>query len=95
MDIDSLKHKIENLFLELGFEKRTVGEKRHQYFKYKNCYCKITYLEKLKAFVIESADNITDAVNGILEDGDLYFIDIPEEDILSLFKKAIVTYYMV
>ena len=94
MNTDTLINKIENIFLELGFKYETIGEKQYQYLVYNNCYCKITYLEKLGAFVIESADNINDALNGTLEDGDLYYIDISEEDMLCRLRKDIVTYYM-
>lgn len=94
MKIAGLKHKMESIFLELGFERKAIGEKQYQYLVYNNCYCKITYIEDLGAFVIESADNINDAANGVLEDGDLYYLDISEEDILCQFRKDIVAYYM-
>ncbi len=64
---ENLSHQ--NILIELGFKIEFVGEKQYQYLVYNNCYCKITYLEKLNAFVIESADNLTDAMNGVLEDG--------------------------
>lgn len=94
MDIESLKNRIKNIFIELGFRNEFVGEKQYQYLVYDNCYCKITYLEKLRAFVIESADNLIDAINGVLEDGDLYYMDIPEEDMLYQLRRDIVAYYM-
>lgn len=94
MDIESLKNKIKNIFIELGFKNEFVGEKQCQYLVYNNCYCKITYLEKLGAFVIESTDNLTDAINGVLEDGDLYFMDISEDAMLHQLRRDVVAYYM-
>lgn len=94
MDIESLKNRIKNIFEELGFKNEFVGEKQYQYLVYNNCYCKITYLEKLKAFVIESADDLIDAINGVLEDGDLYYMDLPEEDMLRQLRRDVVAYYM-
>lgn len=47
-----------------------------------------------EAFVIECADNVEDASNGVLEDGDLYYLNIPEEEMLCKLRKDIVTYYM-
>lgn len=94
MNIDNLTKRIENIFLELGFEYKTIGKKRARYLIYNNCYCKITYLETIEAFVIESTDNIRDAAYGVLEDGDLYYIDGSEEDMLYKFKKDIIAYYM-
>lgn len=93
MNIDALINKIENIFIELGFNNEIIGEKRYKYLVYHNCYCKITYLEKLGAFVIESTDNIENALNGVLEDGDLYYM-ISEEDILCRLRRDIVAYYM-
>lgn len=93
MDI-KLKQKLEEIFLELGFEKMIIGEKQYEYLVYNNCYCRITYLQEWRAFVIESADCIEDAINGVLEDGDLYYTDILQENILSQFRSDIVAYYM-
>lgn len=53
-----------------------------------------TYLEKLEAFVIESADNINNAVNGALEEGNLYYIDASKDAMLRQFRRVIVAYYM-
>ena len=94
MNINKCKKIIENIFLELGFKNEIVGESQHQYLVYNNCYCKITYLERIGAFVIESADNYKDALNGVLEDGDLYYVDIMEEGILRRIRRDIVAYYM-
>lgn len=94
MDIDSLIKKIESTFIELGFKKEFIGEMQYQYLVHNNCYCKITYLEKLGAFVIESADNLNDAINGALEDGDLYYADISENAMLCQLRRDIVAYYM-
>ena len=46
------------------------------------------------AFVIESADNIQDAKKGVLEDGDLYYTDISESELLSQLKSDLINYYM-
>lgn len=94
MDINGLINKIEDIFLELGFKIEVVGEKQYRYLVYNNCYCKITYLEKSGAFVIESADNLNDAINGVLEDGDLYYIDISEDALFHQIKRDVTAYYM-
>lgn len=94
MDIDRLRNRIESIFIELGFKKEFIGEKRYQYLVFNSCYCKITYLEELSAFVIESANNLNDAINGILEDGDLYYMDISEDTMLRQFRRDIISYYM-
>ena len=62
--------------------------------RYKECYCKITFLKDWSAIVIESADNIQDAKKGVLEDGDLYYTDISENELLSQLKLDLIRYYM-
>ena len=94
MNIKNLLDKMEKIFLELGFKIKTIGEKQYKYMCYNNCYCKITYLKSLSACVIESANNIEDARNGVLEDSDLYFLDLSEEKILSQLRQDIKKYYM-
>ena len=94
MDVNTLREKIEKIFLELGFKNVIIGEKQYHYLVYNNCYCRITYLDVWEAFVIESADNVEDASNGVLEDGDLYYLDIPEEEMLCKLRKDLVAYYM-
>lgn len=94
VNIESFIYYMEKVFFELGFEVKIIGDKQYRYLNYNNCYCKITYLERLSAFVIESADNIEDAINGILEDGDLYFLDVPEEKVLCQLHKDIQMYYI-
>lgn len=94
MDINTLRQKVERIFLELGFKNEIIGGKKYRYLVYNNCYCKITYLNSKEAFVIEYADNVEDASNGVLEDGDLYYLNIPEEEMLCELRKDIVEYYM-
>ncbi len=94
MDINILKEKVENIFLELGFKSEIIGEKQYRYLVHNNCYCKITYLSSRNAFVVECTDNVEDASNGVLEDGDLYYLNIPEEEMLFKLRKDIVAYYI-
>ena len=56
--------------------------------------CKWYVTGRREAFVIECADNAEDASNGVLEDGDLYYLNIPEEEMLCKLRKDIVAYYM-
>lgn len=54
----------------------------------------VFYYDEREAFVIECADNVEDASNGVLEDGDLYYLNILEEEMLCKLRKDIVAYYM-
>ena len=93
MDNVQLKKKIESLFLETGFQRETLGET--QCLVYHNCYCRVSYLSHYNAFVIESADSYQEAINHLFEDGDLYYIDIGEIELLNQIKKDIARYYLV
>ena len=94
MTVDYLLKKIENIFLSLGFAIEFVGVKQLRYLRYQNCYCKITFLETWGAFVIESADNLQEAENQMLEDGELYYVNAPEDALLRQIEEDIKKYYM-
>lgn len=92
MDNEIILKKIEEVFKSLGFEAVTIHGT--EFMQYKNCYCRVTYLTSLNAFVIESADDIQDAEKGILEDGDLYYTDVPENKLLRQIRSDLINYYM-
>jgi len=94
MTIEYLQKKIESIFLSLGFTIELVGTKQLRYLRYQNCYCKITFLEAWGAFVIENADNLQEAENQMLEDGELYYVNVPEDALLRQIEKDIRQYYM-
>lgn len=94
MTIQYLHKKIESIFLSLGFTIDLVGTKQLRYLRYQNCYCKITFLEAWGAFVIESANNLQEAEKQMLEDGELYYVNIPEDDLLRQIEEDIKKYYM-
>ncbi len=52
MDINTLREKVERIFLELGFKNEIIGEKQYRYLVYNNCYCKITYLTQGKHLLL-------------------------------------------
>lgn len=84
MDYSRTFQKIEEIFINLGFDVVIINETK--FMKYKECYCKITFLKDWSAFVIESADSVLDAENGILEDGDLYYTDVSEDELLNKLR---------
>lgn len=92
MDYEIVFNKMEDIFIKLGFSPVLINGIR--FMRYKNCYCKITFLKDWSAFVIESADNIQETEKGILEDGDLYYTDMPEKQLLDCFKSDLIKYYL-
>ena len=92
MDYKVILDKMEKLFINLGFSPIIINGVK--FMRYKECYCKMTFLKDWSVFVIESADNIEDAEKGVLEDGDLYYTDMPESELLSQLKSDLINYYM-
>lgn len=93
-NIEEIKNRMEQKFISAGFSYVYVGDKNLKFLNYGNCYCRITYLDNLSAFVIETADNIEDAMNNVLEDDDLYFLDTPEDEMLRELRDDILAYYL-
>ena len=92
MDYKAILDKMEDVFINLGFSPIIINDVK--FMRYKECYCTITFFEEWSAFVIESAENIQDAKKGVLEDGDLYYTDISESELLSKIKSDLINYYM-
>ncbi len=92
MDYKAIVDKMEKTFINLGFSPVIINGIK--FMRYKECYCKMTFLRDWSAFVIESADNIQDVEKGVLEDGDLYYMDISESELLSQLKSDLINYYM-
>lgn len=92
MDNKLILTKMEKIFMDLGFKPIIVNGIK--FMRYKDCYCKMTFLNGIGAFVIESAESLQDAEKGILEDGDLYYTDISESEILSQLKSDLIQYYL-
>lgn len=91
MDYKIILSKMEKVFLNLGFKSFLVNGIK--FMRYQDYFCKITFLKDWSAFVIESADTVRDAEKGILEDGDLYYMDIPENQLLSQLESDLIRDY--
>ena len=94
MNMNRLTDRVENIFLSLGFQIVLVGTRRLRYMNFENCYCRITPLEEWNAFVIESADTLQDAEKQILEDGELYYLDTSEDELLRQIETDVKKHYM-
>ena len=69
---------IEKEFENYGFQLLSINDRA--FWCLDKCYCVITYLEGYSAFVIESTASRDDAEKGVLEDGELFFINRLSED---------------
>lgn len=92
MDYKVILDKMEKVFINLGFSPVIVNGVK--FMRYKECYCKMTFLKDWAGFVIESADSLQDAEKGVLEDGDLYYTDISESELLSQLKSDLIRDYL-
>lgn len=89
--MDRIFKKIKDLFEELGFETVIINE---QLYSQDGSYYKITYVEGLKAIVIESAANYDEAKNKVFEDSDLYPISLGEDEILIKLRNDLMKDYL-
>ena len=93
MDYKGILDKIENMFIHLGFTPVIINDVK--FMRFKECYCKMTFINDWSAFVIESADNIQDVRKGVLEDGDIYYMeDVTEDELLVQVRLDLLNYYM-
>lgn len=86
--------KMESILRELGFKHVSVGDKDYTYWLYGDTYCKLTYVKSMNAIIVETADKLKAAELGVLEDSGVYYLDIPEDELLEGFKNDIIKYYM-
>lgn len=87
----TINEKIGDLLNELGFERMIPYA---EIYHYRGVYCKISYVEGLKAFVIESADNFDDAAKDLFEDSDLYPISLGEDELIKKLRYDLVNFYI-
>ena len=90
METDKIKStikKMENVFLKAGFEWQIINDER--YLVYRENFCQITYVHGLSAYVIEATNDRREAENGVLEDGELYPDDMPEQELLRILAEDV------
>lgn len=88
-----MKRSMECIFAQNGFRRARLNH--HEFWVHSNCYCRITYINTLSAFVIESADNADDAKKALFEDGDLYYCrDFSSEEFLTKFDNDLKSIYL-
>lgn len=83
-----IKKEIERLFEDLGFERIFI--KKDTVFKSEKVYCKLTFIETLRSYVIEYADSYEEAKNNLYEDGDLHATTLDFNDLLLGLRKEII-----
>lgn len=84
--------EIDNLFMELGYIKKTLSDNSFCYMK-GDMYCKFEYVSNLHAYVLSSAENYKEANHNLFEDDELYSDLLDEKKILDKVKSDLKIYF--
>lgn len=90
MDVMQVQNQLKDIFMKLGFVNKVINDR--EYLVFDNTFCKISYIQSIGGFVVETADNYSDAEKGLLEDSDWFSIEDINEDQAKI-RKAIKKYY--
>lgn len=88
----SIEGKIDNLMFELGYKKVNVNNTLN-YLHY-GLYLKVSYIEGLKSYVIESACSSSEVERNLYEDSDLYPIALGENKLLETLRNDLNSFYI-
>lgn len=83
-----IEDKIKITLNELGFTKVDINNVE-MYTNGKK-YLKLTFLNDLKSYVIEYAENIDDAKKNRFEDGDAFSVTTAEEELIREIREEII-----
>jgi len=86
----NIEEKIDILMIELGFEKVKVNNTLNYYLN--GWYYKVTYVDGLKSYIIETASNYEEAKLNVYEDADLYPLSLGESKILEDLRNDLIKY---
>ncbi|MGM0885181.1 MAG: hypothetical protein ACQEXQ_29575 [Bacillota bacterium] len=89
--METVKQKLENILEENGFRQVEVSGTRIYLFR--DHYYKLTYIEGLKAFVLECAEDEFAVKNNVFEDSDLYPLALGEEGMSEKLQSDLLEYY--
>ena len=83
---NKILEKIKSMLLDLGFSEINVNNEINYYNG--KIYCIPRYIKHM-GFIIEYADNDEEAINHCYEDGDVFSLDIGEDNIILNIKNEI------
>jgi len=79
---------IDSILRESGFEVVIIDGKN--VYHHEGSYYKFTYINQFEGYVVEYADNYEDAKNNVFEDGDIYSIDLNENELAEKIKADLI-----
>lgn len=86
--METIENKIISLFKELNFKEEIINNS--VVYESEGKYLKLTFINKLKSFVIEYADNYNEAKKNLFEDGDLYPVTMDEDELICKMRNEII-----
>ncbi|MNV77785.1 hypothetical protein D3C71_1712350 [compost metagenome] len=86
--MESIENNIIALLSELNFKKVIINN--CEVYESEGQYLKLTFLNKLKSYVIEYADSYDEAKKNLFEDGDLFSISMDEDELISKIRNEII-----
>ncbi|GIO41759.1 hypothetical protein [Paenibacillus apis] len=86
--METIENKIILLFKELNFKREVINNS--VVYESEGKYLKLTFINKLKSYVIEYADSYDEANKNLFEDGDLYPITMDEDELICKMRNEII-----
>lgn len=90
--INKIKREADFLLISLGFNKIFFNEE--EIYEYKEIFLKISYIDKMMAFVFEVCHGIMEVENGLFEDTEVYPLSRGINKIISEMEVDIKKYYI-
>ena len=92
--VERIKEKMEYALEEVGFVKCLIKSSMLFRNDRTGCFHRITFVNGLAAFIIESAMSEEQAEKNLFEDSGLYPFSMGEDNIIIEFKKDLYKYYI-
>ncbi|PZD93002.1 hypothetical protein DNH61_24750 [Paenibacillus sambharensis] len=86
--METVENKIISLFKELNYKEKVINNS--VVYESEGKYLKLTFINKLKSYVIEYADSYDEATKNLFEDGDLYPITMDEDELICKMRNEII-----
>ncbi|MCL2015426.1 MAG: hypothetical protein FWG68_04185 [Defluviitaleaceae bacterium] len=87
-----LKNQANKLFSKLGFTQQYINN--NLVHTINGEYCKLTFISAFNGFVIETAENITNATNNLYEDSDVISLENGTETFFDDLEQTLRNYYL-
>ena len=84
--------RIESIFTELNFKEVHVN--RQKLYEYNGHYYFVSFVKGLNSYVIESAENLSEAETNMFEDSGVYPLTLGENELLRVIRADLIQFYI-